>query len=63
MSTPEAGVVDSPRSGFTSFALDWKGRKGADMGERSGVRGMLTGRIAGWTGCWEGGEKKRRSHK
>ncbi len=58
-STPGAGATDSPLSGFTSFGLGWKGRKGADIGERSGVRGMLTGRIAGWMGCREGGEKKK----
>lgn len=51
MSTPGAGATDSPLSGFSSFGLGWKGRKGADMGESSGVRGMLTGRMAGWTGC------------
>lgn len=29
-----------------------------DIGDRSGVRGMLTGRMTGWMGCREDGEKK-----
>lgn len=43
------GAAESLRSDFSSVVL--KGRKEGDMGERSGVRGMLSGRMAGWMGC------------
>lgn len=46
-STPVAGTTDSPRSVFTSFGLGWKEMKGPARGARSGVRGMVMGRMAG----------------
>lgn len=45
------GAAGSTGSVFTSFGFGWKGSIAADRGDRSGVRGMLTGRLAGWMGC------------
>ena len=46
-------ATGSATSTFCSFGLGWKGCMVADRGERSGVRGMLTGSITGWKGCRE----------